>query len=289
MQSKSIQAKSVLAKPILVTGTTGKTGRRLALRLEQAGLSFRRAARSTPQPFDWMDATTWPGSLAGTGAVYLCFQPDYAFPGALDMLDRFVEQAKLEGIERIVMLTGRGERHAEQGEDIVRRSGLNTTVLRSAWFAQNFSEGSLRDAVLAGVVPMPGGDVREAIIDLEDLVDVAFAALTEPRHAGKIYELTGPELLGFSDVAAILSEAVGRHIEYHPITFEDFHGELQRSAGEQFADIVTAIDRETFDGRNAHVARGVERAIGRSPRSFKAFATNAAKSGAWTRSDAAAA
>lgn len=271
-------------KPILVTGATGKTGARLANRLERAGLSVRRAARSSPQSFDWMNPETWPSALSGAGAVYICFQPDYAFPGALGMLDEFTELAKSEGIERIVMLTGRGERHAEQGEEIVRRSGLDTTVLRSAWFAQNFSEGSLRDAVMAGVVSMPGGTIREPVIDLEDLADVAFAALTEPRHAGKTYELTGPELLGFDDVARILSEAVGQRITYCPITFEEFHQELERAAGTQFADIVTAISRETFDGRNAHVTRGVERAIGRSPRSFTAFATDAARSGAWSAS-----
>ncbi|WP_300530572.1 DUF4345 family protein [Maricaulis sp.] len=276
------------SQPILVTGATGKTGSRIISRLKGRGHEVRPGSRSSATPFDWDRPDTWSGPLEGAGAVYICFQPDFAFPGALETLSSFAEAVAAAGVKRVVMLTGRGEPHALQGEAILQRICPSATILRSSWFAQNFSEGSLRDAVMSGFVPMPGGDIREPIIDLDDLADVAAAALTEDRHAGQIYELTGPRLMSFNEIAQALSEATGRTIQHLPITFEEFHAELESAAGQQFADIVTAIARETFDGRNAHVTGGVERAIGRPPRDFADFAKREAAAGAWRTPDAPA-
>jgi uncharacterized protein YbjT (DUF2867 family) len=78
------------------------------------------------------------------------------------------------GVEHLVLLSGRGEHHARLGEEVVRASGVDFTIVRAAWFAQNFSEGYLRDPILAGVLPMPGGDIREPIIDIDDIADVAW-------------------------------------------------------------------------------------------------------------------
>lgn len=269
------------SQTILVTGATGKTGSRIASRLTALGQDVRHGSRSAALPFDWTSAATWMPVLSGVAAVYICFQPDFAFPGALDTLSAFVETAREAGARRVVMITGRGEPHAERGEAIVRGSGIPATILRCAWFAQNFSEGSLRDAVRSGILPMPGDGIKEPIIDVEDIADVAVAALTQSGHADQIYELTGPQLLSFADIAGMLSQASGRAVEYVPISFEQFHSELERAADTQFADIVTAIARETFDGRNAHLTGGVQRAIGRPPREFAAFAEQAARAGAW--------
>jgi uncharacterized protein YbjT (DUF2867 family) len=167
------------------------------------------------------------------------------------------------------------------GEEVVRGSGIDFTLVRAAWFAQNFSEGYLRDPILAGALPMPGGDTPEPIIDIEDIADVAVAALTEDGHRGELYEVTGPRLLTFAGMARELSEATGRPIRHIPISFEDFHANIAQSGGEFVADVFTAIARETLDGRNAHLADGVMRALGRPPRDFADFAKAAARAGAW--------
>ena len=268
-------------KPILVTGATGKTGSRIVNRLEARGETVRRGSRKAPAPFDWERPDTWQAALRDTRAAYICFYPDFAFPGALATLEAFTQAASESGVERLAMITGRGESHARLAEDIVQSSDLATTILQSAWFAQNFSEGSLRDAVLAGVIPMPGGDVLEPIVDIDDVADVAAAALTEDGHAGRVYEVTGPRLLTFAQIADVLTEVSGRSVRYLPTTYEQFHAELAAVAGELYADIVTSIAQETFDGRNAHVADGVERALGRPPRDFRQFAEHAASTGAW--------
>ena len=182
----------------------------------------------------------------------------------------------------MVLLTGRGEYHAQRAERVIAESGLEYTIIRSAWFAQNFSEGSLYDAVAKGVLPMPGEGVEEPIIDLDDLADVIVACLTELGHSGQVYECTGPRLLNFAEVADILSGAMGRRVDYLPISFDDFRAELEMASGSQFAEIVTAIARETFDGRNAKLGDGVMRAIGRQPKDFTEFAQAAALAGKWS-------
>jgi uncharacterized protein YbjT (DUF2867 family) len=266
---------------ILVIGATGKTGHRVASRLEARGLPVRRGSRSSSTPFDWEAPKSWEAALRGVRSAYVTYYPDLAFPGAVEKLESFCETARDVGVDHLVLLSGRGEHHARLGEEVVRGSGVDFTIVRAAWFAQNFSEGYLRDPILAGVLPMPGGDVAEPIIDIDDIADVVVASLTEEGHKGELYEVTGPRLMSFADMAAQLSQATGREIRHIPISFEEFHANIAQAGGPFVADVFTAIARETLDGRNAHTTDGVMRALGRSPRDFADFAQAAARTGDW--------
>jgi uncharacterized protein YbjT (DUF2867 family) len=268
-------------QPILVIGATGKTGARVANKLEAMGVAVRRGARKSETPFDWEDPSTWAPVLNGVSKAYVTYFPDLAFPGAVEKLEAFTKVALETGLQHIVLLSGRGEHFATLGEDIVRNSGLPFTIVRAAWFAQNFSEGYLRDPILGGVLPMPGGETPEPIIDIDDIADVVVAALTEEGHIGERYEVTGPRLMTFAEMAEILSTTLGRHIQHVPITFEDFHANVAASGGDFVADVFTQIARETLDGRNAYTSDGVERALGRKPRDFAEFAQTAMAAGAW--------
>ncbi|MEO1025444.1 MAG: NmrA family NAD(P)-binding protein [Pseudomonadota bacterium] len=267
--------------PILVIGATGKTGSRVVAKLEAKGVAVRRGARRSDTPFDWENPATWPPVLSGVSKAYVTYFPDLAFPGAVEKLEAFTKVALDSGLEHLVLLSGRGEHFASMGEDIVRNSGIPFTIVRSAWFAQNFSEGNLRDPILGGVLPMPGGDTAEPIIDIDDIADVVVAALTEEGHLGQRYEVTGPRLMTFAEMADVLSRTLGRPIRHIPISFEDFHANVAASGDSFVADVFTKIARETLDGRNAHLADGVERALGRKPRDFAEFARTAMTAGAW--------
>lgn len=269
-------------QPILAIGATGKTGSRVVSKLEAKGVAVRRGARRSETPFDWEDPATWAPALRGVSKAYVTYFPDLAFPGAVEKLEAFTKVAKETGLGHIVLLSGRGEHFASMGEDIVRDSGLPFTIVRAAWFAQNFSEGYLRDPILGGVLPMPGGDMPEPIIDIDDIADVVVAVLTEEGHIGERYEVTGPRLMTFAEMAEVLSTVLGRPIQHIPITFEDFHANVAASGGEFVAEVFTQIARETLDGRNAHTADGVERALGREPRDFAEFAKTAMAAGAWS-------
>jgi len=268
--------------PILVIGSTGKTGIRIARTLFKRGYSVRHGSRNSDIPFDWDRPETWPAALAGVSSAYVSYFPDLAFPGAPEKIEALTKAAAAAGVKRLVLLSGRGEAHAEHCEDIVRKCGLDYTLVRASWFAQNFSEGYLRDPVLGGMVALPAGDVREPIVDIDDLADVAVAALTEDRHAGQLYEITGPRLLSFAEAAAELSAATGYEVRYLPITFDQFHAAMTEIGGQMVADVFTEICREVLDGRNEWVGDGVQRALGREPRDFADFCRIAAVSGAWS-------
>ena len=273
------------SKPILVLGGTGKTGRRVAQRLAARGLPVRIGARSADPPFDWEDRTTWTPALRGARAVYISYQPDLAVPGAIETVGAFADLAVRSGVERQVLLAGRGEPETEQAEEAVRAAGGELTILRATWFAQNFSEDFLLESVLAGEVALPAGDTPEPFIDAEDIAEVAVAALTEPGHAGQTYELTGPRLLSFAEAIAEIAEASGREISYVPISVDEFvAGATEEGVPAEVVELLAYVFSVVFDGRNAHVADGVERALGRAPRDFADYVRRAAASGIWDAS-----
>ncbi|MAT85160.1 MAG: NmrA family transcriptional regulator [Gammaproteobacteria bacterium] len=287
---QTLNSDSQVQAPILVTGATGKTGHRVASRLEGLGFPVRRASRSAAVAFDWHDASTWDAALDGVEAVYLAFSPDLAVPGASTVIERFVGRAVQAGVRRIVLLSGRGEEEAEVCEGIVQASGLTWTVVRAAWFAQNFSEGEFLPMMLDGAIALPVRDVPEPFVDIDDLADVAVAALTQPGHAGEIYDVTGPELLTFPAVVDALSAAAGRPIAFVPLTREAF-AEGLRAAGmpEDMVWLLDYLCTTVLDGRNARLGDGVQRALGRAPRSFGAYAQAAAADGVWESPEAGAA
>jgi len=210
-------------------------------------------------------------------SVYVVYYPDLAVPGAAATVRSFAELAVDNGVRRLVLLSGRGEEGAQLGEQAVRESGADWTILRSSWFSQNFSEGNFLDLLLSGEVPLPAGNVAEPFIDADDVADVAVAALTEDGHAGQLYELTGPRLLTFVQAVEEIAKAAGREIRYVPISMEQFASLLT----EHYVSLLTYLFTEVLDGRNAHLTDGVQRALGREPRDFTDYAREAAASGVW--------
>ncbi|MCE7002955.1 NAD(P)H-binding protein [Kibdelosporangium philippinense] len=264
--------------PILVLGGTGKTGKRVVSRLEEQGVSARVGARQTG--FDWLDESTWDRALAGVKAVFVVPLDGTTLTRA------FVDKAVANGVERVVLLSGRGVDNPEygsdtnatglthvEGEKAVRELEIPWTILRPGWFAQNFSEGFFAPAVQAGELRLPAGGGGVTFVDAQDIADVAVAALTEDKHAGEIYELSGPQAVTMAEAAEAISAAGGRQVRYVPLTVDEFVAESIRDGwppqdAADFAEVVSAIER----GLEDHVSDGVDRALGRAPRDFKTFA-----------------
>jgi uncharacterized protein YbjT (DUF2867 family) len=266
----------------LVLGGTGKTGRRVAQRLATLGWPVRIGSRSADPPFDWEDPATWASALRGVRAVYISYYPDLAVPGAPETVRSFAELALGQGVRRLVLLSGRGEEGAERGERAVQETGADLTVLRSTWFMQNFSEDYMLDHVLSGVVALPAGDTPEPFVDAEDIADVAVAALTDERHIGELYELTGPRLLTFTDAVGEIAKATGRDLRYQPVSHDDHEAALrEQGVPPEVVELLTYLFSDVLDGRNAHVTDGVERALGRPPRDFADYARATAATGVW--------
>ncbi|MYV79338.1 NAD(P)H-binding protein [Streptomyces sp. SID1046] len=259
-------------------GGTGKTGRKVAERLMAQGRPVRVGSRRGEPPFDWNDPATWLPALEDVDRVYVTYYPDLAFPGASVQVTDFAEVAVAAGARRLVLLSGRGEEAARASEEGLKASGADWTIVRSSWFNQNFDQSFFLESVRSGEIVLPTAEAVEAFVDTGDIADVVVAALTDDRHIGKTYELSGPRLLGFDDVAAELSKVTGREITYAPIPMEDYRAVLRENGlPEDFAELFTLI----LDGRNAHLVDGVEEVLGRRPRDFSDFAREAAATGVW--------
>lgn len=249
---------------------------------------MRLGTRSGWPSFDWDDLNTWSEALRGMKAVYVSYYPDIAFPGAAETVASFVKLAIDSGVRRLVLLSGRGEEGAQRGEQAVKDSGAEWTIVRASWFNQNFSEGHFVEGVQNGEVAFPAGDVREPFIDADDIADIAAEALTDAKHVGQLYEVTGPRLLTFTDAAAGISKATGREIRYVPVSPEQYRaGLLEYGLPPDFVNPLVELFATVLDGRNASVSDGVQRALGRPPRDFTDYARDAAASGVWNLVEAA--
>jgi uncharacterized protein YbjT (DUF2867 family) len=278
------------SSPILILGGAGKTGRRVATRLGVRGVAFRLASRSSEPRIDWYDESTWSTAVHGTDTAYLAPPVD---PAGLDAAGRFVRQAAGDGLRRVVLLSGRGvgspgrEFAVYDGqlalEEAVKGSGLDWTILQPAWFMQNFSEAWLHDYVRAGQLRLSAGEGAEAWIDTDDVGDVATEALLDDRHLGQTYALSGPRPLTLTQVAAELTAATGRRVDYLPLDPDEHVAEMvafgvSRPEAEALRDLFAVIRNH----RSEYISDGVGQVLGRQPRDFTAWARATAAKRAWT-------
>jgi len=267
---------------VLVLGGTGKTGRRIAAGLAAKGIPVRIGSRAATPPFDWNNEAGWDACLRDVEAAYISYAPDLAIPGATDAIQAFVDRAKRRGVRRLVLLSGRGEAEAQACERIVQESGLEWTVVRASWFFQNFSEGAFADMVQSGRITLPAGDTPEPFVDVDDIADVAVAALSESGHAGEVYEVTGPRLMTFAEVATELSAATGRTINYVQVPHRAFvDGARDAGAPKEVVWMLDYLFSTVLDGRNAYLTDDVHRALGRDPKDFADYAREVAAKGSW--------
>ena len=203
----------------LVLGGTGKTGSRVASRLTGLGLSVRTAARHAANVnFDWDDVATHRNAIEGADRVYLIapimrsrFAPQ---------VSAFLDLAETIGVQHVTYLSAYGIEFAPPEValravelDLMSRSRLTHSIVRPAWFMQNFSETFLRP--IDDSIVVPTGNGGEAFVDAEDIAAVAAATLADPdAHAGAEYAPTGPNILTVGEAADIIGSVIGRPVRH---------------------------------------------------------------------------
>ncbi len=275
--------------PTLVIGATGKTGRRITSRLAARGHRVRAGSR-VPAPaqdgvepihFDWYDPATYGPALDGADRVHV-IPP----AGRLDHPPRvaaFFDAARASGVERVVLMTARGVDASDaiplrQNELALQASRLEHTILRPSWFMQNFSEGAFAPDA-GGVVAAPAADGETPFVDAEDIADVAVAALTEDGHAGQVYELSGPEALTWAQAVEILAAQARRPLAFVDVDPEAWvAGAARAGLPADYAGMLAQLFAAVRAGVEAPLSDGVQRALGRAPGSFAAFAAREAAS-----------
>ncbi|MFC0624898.1 NmrA family NAD(P)-binding protein [Kribbella deserti] len=275
----------------VVLGGTGKTGRRVARLLAERDLPVRVASRSSEHRFDWYDESTWAPVLEGADRMYVAPPMD---PDGAARAELAVKAAAASGVRHAVLLSGRGtgspgrEFDVYQAgaslEAVLRDSGMSWSIVRPAWFMQNFSEDFLLDGVLAGELRAPVGDGAEAFIDADDIAEVVVETLVQTdKHAGQAYALSGPRTLTLAQAAAEISAASGRPVRFEHVESEQYQAELVQyglpaEAAKGLADLFTVVRR----GLSDYVSDGVQQVLGRAPRDFSDYVRATAATGVWT-------
>lgn len=257
---------------VLILGGTGKTGRRLAGLLRETGDVVRTAARSGADvAFDWANPATHAPALAGVERLYLvppALRLDFA-----DAVLGLVDRAQAAGVRHVTYLSARGVDQAPDEVamravelELIARDRLTHTILRPAFFMQNFTEGAFADALRTGVLALPAGGGPEAFIDVNDIAAVAAATLHTPSdHAGAQYELTGPEAITHAQVAEQLT-AHGHPVTYQPVPVADWvAGAAAAGLPADYAGFLAALLAGIGEGRGARPTIAVSSVLGRPP------------------------
>ncbi|MFE9257023.1 NmrA family NAD(P)-binding protein [Streptomyces sp. NPDC006879] len=282
-QSRALQDGTDAGTTVLVTAATGKTGRRVRERLASRGYEVRAGSRSGSTHFDWEDEGTWGPALDGVDSAYVAYYPDLAAPGAKEAMRAFGRAAVDHGVQKLVLLSGRGEPLAHAAEEALRSSGVQLTVVRAAFFAENFTEGLFAAGVSEGELPMPAGTTAEPFVCVDDVAAVVVHALTEDGQAGLIHELSGPRALTFEEALAQISTAIGRPVRYTPVSASEYSTVLRQfGLSTPEANFVSELFAELLDGRNSSPTDGVRQVLGRAPRDFAEYVKEAAAKGAWS-------
>lgn len=267
----------------LITGGTGKTGRKIVASLQKLGQNVRVGSRSASPSFDWQDSTTWDVALEGIDKVYITFQPDLAVPGAFEAIQGLAQKAKEKGVKKLVLLSGKGETEAEKCETAVMNSGVDYTIIRASWFNQNYSESFFLDPILSGHVVLPFPEAKVPYVDTGDIADVAVEALLHEEHNGQIYELTGPRLWTFEEVTQEIAKVSGRDIQFTSVSLEEYLGFMKQAGVD--GDYIWLMDylftHVLTNPDNSIVTGDIEKVLKRKAKDFADYANETAATGVW--------
>jgi len=275
---------------ILVTGATGNVGANVVRVLVARGVPVRAFVRDRDKALPMLGDRTdlLVGDLADTDAIHRAVQGvDRVFlacgnvPGQVQYECAVIDAAKDAGVTRVVKLSSPRPAldsplvfdrwHAEIERHLVR-SGLRSVMLRPRTYMTNvlgYAEGIAQ----TGRIFAPAGAARISFIDPRDVAAAAAAALTADEPLSEIYTLTGPESIGFDRVAAELSTATGRTIEYVDVPDEAAHqAMLDAGLPAMAADFIVGLFQSQRAGSMTSTTDDVRELIDREPRTFRQFA-----------------
>ncbi len=273
---------------ILITGVTGKVGGELAQQLIDADIPFSAVVRNRDKAQALIDADAdvvvgdledrdfLKAAMAGIEKAVL-IMPNVE--NQLEIEKQFVDVAKECGVQHIVYLSSLESVPESTNpitsihvatEDHIRASGLDWTMIRPAFFMQTFVASAPRIKE-SGKIVLPLGDAQISATDLRDVAAVIVKVLTESGHAGKSYDLTGPELLTMQEIAARFSAILGREFTYVDLPLAAFKEALGKVYSEWRVNAVAAELNSIANGSLDHTTNTVQELLGRAPNSIDKF------------------
>lgn len=271
---------------ILVIGASGNVGREVVRHLAARGATARAALSHQDDAhlpdgaaeavlFDFLNPDTFPAAFFGVDRLFLLRPP--AISNVKRDIVPAIEYAAVAGVRQIVFLSLAGaERnrlvpHAKI-ENLLRESGIPWTMLRCGFFMQNLNTTHQADIVEHGDLFIPSGRGATSFIDVRDIGAVAARTLTEAGHAGRAYELTGTEALTYADVAAIMTEELGRPITYSNPSMVSFARRMRRRGHPwSYIWVMEGVYLTTRLGLAATLAPDAERLLERPPVTMRQY------------------
>jgi uncharacterized protein YbjT (DUF2867 family) len=284
---------------ILVTGAPGNVGTPLVRDLQAADVPFRVGARNPEKAraalgdpvdavrFDFQDAATFPAALADVDRVFLVRPPTLA--NVQRDFVPFITAAAAAGVQQMVFLSVQGVENSRfiphaRIEAAIEQSGMDHTFLRAGFFMQNLTTTHAAEIRERSEIALPVGSAKTAFIDTRDIAAVAARALTEDGHGANSYTLTGADALTYDEVAAIMTDVLGRPVMYTNVTPPEFViRQVRGGMGWGFALVVMGLYVATRFGNAEQVTDDVRRSLGREPISFEQFARDHRE--VWLRGD----
>ena len=265
---------------ILVTGATGKTGRRLMAHLREQGAPAVAVSRQAGQGrvrFDWTDRTTWGGALDGAGSLYLVAPMGAGDPAPV--MIEFVQAAIARGASRFVLLSASllqaGGPVMGQVHQWLAQSGAEWAVLRPSWFMENLSEGPHRAAIRdERALYTAAGDGRVPFISADDIARAAAAALTADQPPNADFVLTGPEAFSYDQVAEHIGAATGTTVTHIRLSFDELVARhVANGLSEPHAQTLAFMDLAIEGGAEDRITHDLEQLAPGSPSTLAAFVT----------------
>jgi len=268
----------------LITGATGNIGRPLIEQLHDEGHEVRALVRDPSRAEllpagidiaigDLDDADSVIAALHGVDSVFLL----HAGAGTTQT-QIMIDAARDVGLNRIVLLSSIGARLIPNPmigamlaarEDLLRASGLDVTYLRPNGLMSNALgwADEIRENNRVIDATDPG---RQPVVDPDDIARVAALVLTQDGHVGHGYILNGPEALTAREQVEILSEVLGRDIEFVAVTPEQAAKQaIENGTPAQLAAAVQNLNELFRAGRAAVIADDIENLTGIAPRTFR--------------------
>jgi uncharacterized protein YbjT (DUF2867 family) len=281
---------------VLVTGATGNVGSAVLDNLGTSDFSPRALVHDESKARtirdrgveafvgDFLEPESLAPALEGVSTLLL-ITPHH--PEQVAQAANVIEAARGSGNDpRIVRLsvaqasheapTKNCRQHAQIEEELIS-SGLPYTILRPTTFMQN-TLATARTVSSEGRIYQPFKDGKLGMIDVRDIGGVAVKVLTEEGHEGKAYTLTGPEAISFQDIAEMLSEVLGKKVDYVPISLEKAkEAMLGMGLSEWKAEVLIEYARAHSQGYSNFTTEDVEQLTGHTATSYREFAIDFAR------------
>jgi uncharacterized protein YbjT (DUF2867 family) len=273
---------------ILITGATGTSGVPIVKALLDRGERVRVLVRDVAKAAtvlgdeveiargDMSDPESIEAAMEDVDRALLNSPPA---PDLLELQGTFIEAAQKAAVKQVVKFSVAGvdsksdrtfARLHGAVEDKLRDSGIAWTMLRPTFFMQNFF--GMAQMIKNGTIYQPAGDGKAPYVDVRDIAAVAAAALSESGHEGKAYEITGPQSLGYRDIAQMFTNLIGHPVKYQNISFEDAKKAMvQMGMSEWTADAINELSQALQEGEFDKVTNTVREVGKKEPYTLVQF------------------